>query len=276
MKEASYKYIVQPNGEITNIGDLRRLDNDEQRFNVLRSNETGMTNEELKKAIRKLDPGATISSKYNKENLQRLLATVIGGRGQAQGGPARARADAALEEAQRMLTETNRSAKLMSASKNVDKLNLEIQKVREDIRNNPQAKSFMEIGLLDLQRRLKLAEEEMKQQQSPLPPTATKGRGKTDYNGPMDSDSEDMKPKRARRSRGGMTRRRLPPESYSGYNDEGNELFGMPQPLQPKTELMSIENKHMPILSGNKGLPKIYGMEKKLKMAGFYKPQMKY
>ena len=30
--------------------------------------------------------------------------------------------------------------------------------------------------------------------------------------------------------------------------------------MQPKTELMMTENMHMPILSGNKGLPKIYGI----------------
>ena len=41
--------------------------------------------------------------------------------------------------------------------------------------------------------------------------------------------------------------------------------------MQQKTELMMTEN--MPILSGNKGLPKIYGMENKLKNLGYYKPK---
>jgi hypothetical protein len=43
--------------------------------------------------------------------------------------------------------------------------------------------------------------------------------------------------------------------------------------MQPRTELMMTENAHMPILSGNKGLPKIYGMENKLKNLGYYKPK---
>jgi hypothetical protein len=106
-----------------------------------------------------------------------------------------------------------------------------------------------------------------------------KGRGKkkmTDYSGPM--DIEEPKTPRARRPRSAPTPRvkggRLPKESYEGFNDEGNDLFDMPAPMQSKTELMQTENAHMPILTGNKGLPKIYGMEKKLKMAGFYKPQI--
>jgi hypothetical protein len=55
--------------------------------------------------------------------------------------------------------------------------------------------------------------------------------------------------------------------------NEGFGMYGRAAPLQQKTELMMTENAHMPILSGNKGLPKIYGMEKKLAKAGFYKPK---
>jgi hypothetical protein len=55
--------------------------------------------------------------------------------------------------------------------------------------------------------------------------------------------------------------------------NEGFGMYGRAAPMQPKTELMMTENMHMLILSGNKGLPKIYGMERKLAKAGFYNPK---
>lgn len=106
------------------------------------------------------------------------------------------------------------------------------------------------------------------------PPKGKKGKGKTDYDGPME---EPMTPRPRPRSVGSarpphQRRRKLPAESYEGWDDSSNDLFGKPAPMQPKTELMMIENRHMPILNGNKGLPKIYGMEGKLKAMGHYKP----
>jgi hypothetical protein len=93
----------------------------------------------------------------------------------------------------------------------------------------------------------------------------------------MSSFSNELPSKRSKgKGKSGSAKKKELVGYAQTYNDESNELFGKPQPLQPKTELMSIENKHMPILSGNKGLPKIYGISNKLKMAGYYKPQIKY
>jgi len=105
-----------------------------------------------------------------------------------------------------------------------------------------------------------------------------KSKKKTDYTGPMESIMEEPKTPRPKRNVGSARPRprKLPKESYQGFDDMGNEGFGMygrAAPMQSKTELMMTENAHMPILSGNKGLPKIYGMENKLKNMGYYKPK---
>ena len=128
------------------------------------------------------------------------------------------------------------------------------------------------------------------QRYSPSRPSEGFGKSggkKTDYRGPMDFGENKkvtggkMNPKHKYidltalcKSQGyiGKGKRRLPKESYEGFNDDNNDLFNIPAPMQPKDERMKQELKHMPILMGNKGLPKIYGRERQLKNLGFYKP----
>ena len=74
----------------------------------------------------------------------------------------------------------------------------------------------------------------------------------------MDSILEEPKTPRPRSVGSARPRpRKLPKESYEGFNDMANEGFGMygrAAPMQPKNELMMTENMHMPILSGNNGV----------------------
>lgn len=115
-----------------------------------------------------------------------------------------------------------------------------------------------------------------------------RGFGKTDYDGPLDMHAE--LPSKKRRSRGGMVpaglfsssystrpvgyvrKRKLPAASYEGFNDNKNEMY-MAAPPTSTGGKISEEIKHMPILMGNRGLPKIYGRERQLKNLGFYKPR---
>lgn len=105
----------------------------------------------------------------------------------------------------------------------------------------------------------------------------SRGRGdKTDYDGPLDMHAVlPSKKKRpflnmvnpfARSKKG-----RLPRASYEGFNDNKNEIY-MAAPPTSTGGKISEEIKHMPILTGNRGLPKIYGRERQLKNLGFYKP----
>lgn len=101
------------------------------------------------------------------------------------------------------------------------------------------------------------------------------GRPKTDYTGPMDASwfKSSSKPKKMS---GGLTlqqrRRKMPAESYQGFNDPENDPE-VTAPSQQVTELMDTENRLMPALNGNKGMPKFFGMEGKLKAMGHFKPR---
>jgi predicted HicB family RNase H-like nuclease len=158
-----------------------------------------------------------------------------------------------------------------------DKFRMKIDEIKPIIKKYAQNETFKGANLEAL--KVKLIKAMNSQQKSPgAAATAATGKGrkgKTDYSGPM----EEPQTPRPKRSVGSAPRPRprssrgLPDESFEGFDDSANDLFMKPQPMQPKTELMMIENAHVPIMSGNKGLPKIYGMENKLKNVGYYKPK---
>ena len=111
---------------------------------------------------------------------------------------------------------------------------------------------------------------------TPAPAPSGRGSKKTDYRGPMQMSAPTVKRNVGSSRPRAPPRRKLPKESYEGFNDMANEGFGMygrVGQMQPKNELMMTENAHMPILTGNKGLPKILGMANKLKAMGYYKPK---
>ena len=94
---------------------------------------------------------------------------------------------------------------------------------------------------------------------TPAPAPSGRGSKKTDYRGPMQMSAPSVKRNVGSSRPRAPPRRKLPKESYEGFNDMANEGFGMygrVGQMQPKNELMMTENAHMPILTGNKGLPK--------------------
>ena len=142
--------------------------------------------------------------------------------------------------------------------------------------------------LSELTREEKAARKEAMKKESPR--SRARGRGdKTDYDGPLDMHAElPSKKKRPflgmvnpfARSKYGTNpmvnylnakKVRLPRASYEGFNDDKNEMY-MAAPPTSTGGKISEEIKHMPILTGNRGLPKIYGRERQLKNLGFYKP----
>ena len=256
------QFKMDADGNLSSIETLRRLPLDERKRVLNDESVTGLTVKDIKELLAKYDPNKEVKLEgKKKENFLDGLAEAVSPR--KGRSPSSASVAGPAEE-----PKESASARLIPILEN------NIRQIKENMErhqreNNRELYERNKAALESKQRQLDSAKKQAGQ--------SGRGRGKTDYTGPMD-EPQTPRPKRTNsaqrvtRPRGG--KKNLPQESYEGFNDEGNDLFTMPAPMQGRTELMSTENAHMPILTGNKGLPKIYGMEKKLKMAGFYKPQM--